>query len=675
MSNASYNWMSYFLAIENVQLYYFLFFLEYYPKKLNMKNIKFFHLPSIFFLLILLTLTWSACEDDLVVSDDEMQPPNTEGLLAPIALSFLDAAPPMNRNVKNVTVTVIDPEGSVRAPGGFVPTEIDLEAGFMVLGLEPGTFFGPEKPYSFTVVVNAPNYFETMQTIIISSPRPSYLPILMTGIEIQIPGVEVQTLDLPLMGSVVNEDVEFVLPLDMGGAMVINIPGGTQLLSDNEPIQASSANLRVAYGDPLSESANRIFPNGPLVSNARDIQGAVIASSTEPIYFNSLGYTNIEIVTEDGKVDGFSQPIQIEMPINEELLDPINNEPYQEGQDVPVWSLESRDGFWEKEAYSTLKMSDTGENAGRLIANFETDHLTIWNLDYFASPCLDPINIMAVNQGCPGLLASRVTVTGAGGFPLPAGAPRLVQYDAGNNDIELLYVPDYAAPPNINFRVHNTNVPGLVDAGNQLASVSLNGCPSSVNLNFTPSVTPSCDLIAINVSLNGLNVPCQNGLWYKPIDNTYIAGSGADLNDDGVGGWQLAGFFDGDGACLTGAIQVPVPAPDTDYRCAVWWGATSLSGSGQAIYFTLRGNVLDFSGATSCNSTPANNPSAHQRGVAGLVVNISRVCYDNNIGSGSSNCNDISFISYDCDAGPANADEIRSIFVDIQGTPTSTVCM
>ncbi|MCB0572551.1 MAG: hypothetical protein KDC66_22440 [Phaeodactylibacter sp.] len=577
--------------------------------------------------------------------ETEVAPPAGDPVIAPIAIAFLDGASATTVNVKNVNITLTDSRGQVRTCNGDSIVAFTLDVGVMCLGIKKGVNLSPETPYSFTIRAEAADYSTTLQTIVVTNEKPMYIPIYMASIKTPPPGVAVRTQQFNVLDAKLGQGLMDTLKIPGVGQLQINIPEGTQLLRNGIPVEGSNGRMQVTFGDPLSMGAARVFPNGPLVTNAVDPNGTAIASDTSPFFFQSLGWLTVDMEVDGEKVNGFSQEVEFTLPINPELLNPETGGPYSSGMQVPVWSLDENTGAWRQEYKTTLESQ--GE-FNPLRARIRSKHLSTWNLDFFTAPCTGNLNFTIVNSGCAGNLTSEITLS-TGGFL----KTNVLTYNAGANLIDLIRVPNTALTGGtVQFRVYDTDTPSPGGAP-VLGTIGLSNCtPAPTSLSILPASTGAatgCNLFSLEVSLETTTstVPlCHNALWYK-VDT----GGSDDLS---IATWDFAGHFDGNGV-----VRMTQLDPTTDYRFMVWWGASPSSNS---IRWSIEAGLRT---STGCGATPFDPRLSST--FTGLTRQIRQRCYND----GTTTCTDSGTGSYDCAISGTNFNSARGVFLRILNFPGS----
>src|SRR5687767_5930121 len=73
-------------------------------------------------------------------------------------IAFFDVNSAILQNVRNVKVTLIDPEKMVLSSNGFPFDSVRLKEGIMSIGLSTKAQFSVERPYRFTIRAEADGY-------------------------------------------------------------------------------------------------------------------------------------------------------------------------------------------------------------------------------------------------------------------------------------------------------------------------------------------------------------------------------------------------------------------------------------------------------------------------------------------------------------------------------------
>lgn len=183
------------------------------------------------------------------------------------------------------------------------------------------------------------------------------------------------------------------------GSTTVAIAQGTKLLTkDNTPVVGALI-ATVTYHNPIDASSLNTFPGG--LSVREEPNGTTFAASEPSATFISGGFTSVEIVDDEGnEVRNFDTPITITMTVPKNLNDPTTGNPIEAGASVPLWSYDTDSGEWtaHKNEDGTIITGIVGDSIGdgvvdtpaavdgdgNWIVAFPTNHLSYFNLDWFA---------------------------------------------------------------------------------------------------------------------------------------------------------------------------------------------------------------------------------------------------------------------------------------------------
>ena len=179
--------------------------------------------------------------------------------------------------------------------------------------------------------------------------------------------------------------------LTLGSAQVV-VPASTTVFTDasgTTRLPTGTARLTVAYNNNQTASSLSVFPGGFLTME--DPNGQAL---TSPGTFISGGFASVELTSTaaDGtvtKAKTFSQPITLTITIPKRTTNPLTGAAVKAGDVIPIWSYDTATGVW-----SAMKLRNGTIITGTLGAldstsntypvTFQTDHLSYFNLDWFA---------------------------------------------------------------------------------------------------------------------------------------------------------------------------------------------------------------------------------------------------------------------------------------------------
>lgn len=427
---------------------------------------------------------------------------------APTGISFIDAQTG-TANVKKVKVTLIDPEGMVRSSNGVDFDTVTITGGVMSLGLLQQAVLSESKPYRYFVRAEANGYSTNIMPIVITKDAPQHLPIFMVNFELA-PSQGLGVAAGNFM-SVSNGTLQQSLPLSTrvlnakSAPINVVLQEGLHLLSGGKPIeQEGQLSYRLLLGQPGDSVANRVFPGGFEVPDAVDESGKRLSTPESPLFFTTAGWFTLEMNIGNVRVDGFSKPVNVEMPVGDAVVNPTTQKPLREDEEVPLWSMDNQTGIWKQEGKITVKRNADG----LLVANFSISHLSTFNLDF------------------PGATCSTISFTSTPSTDFPAVGSYYMDFISASDGafLKSKVVNITTSPLNV-VRVPNTI------SGNVLVRTGMNpsdpaGWSSTTVSCATPTgtlakigsgVLPSgcVTLRFLNISDNSIVSICNNSVWHK----------------------------------------------------------------------------------------------------------------------------------------------------------------
>lgn len=513
-------------------------------------------LASILFLFLSI-LTCTEEEPELI---DNFVPEFNDPVLAPIAIEFLQADASVHKNVDSITIILIDPADQVVTSNGLSFDTIHLDKGVLSLALRRNAIVAKNTPYRFHIRAIAKGYLSTIKTILISNRRPKYFPVYMANMDDPPIGMNVlkNTLNVNTDGIITDS---IALTIDKGngadGKMIVEIPQDTRLYSNGLPVEGPDlvGSATLGYVNPLIPVAGSTFP-GFLVTDAIQ-NNEVIATPSEPIFFDVPGWYFIDLEVGNIKVDSFSQPVRIEYIVNPYVINTSSFEPYDKEDMLLLWSLNEENGFWIFEDTLTLNKNIRG-----LVAKFDINHLSAYAftvVDVLENTCPDSstieINIFnpdPMPDPVPDLMPRRQyyckLITAQNGIPFASSATEVgTVIDFINSETTTITIANSPSNQCLSFLIHeyppkdglmpgplvpvSTNSAGsgsggvevflscydeVADEPNPLCSAEAAPNLPPINMSFLEAGETSCITFHIEVRFGANSYPiCNNTLWYK----------------------------------------------------------------------------------------------------------------------------------------------------------------
>lgn len=506
----------------------------------------------------------------------------TDPIQTPVAVAFYDANPTIDKNVPDVTVTLVDDErGYLRTSSGTTEESLELENGVMSLALtyknSDGDTFAvtPEHPYRFRIKSEAPGYIPTWTTIVLTSKNPVFRPVYMVAERENMPGLSVTQTNLSVTeGGVVQNTDSVLTSIDsnLKEQLKIKIPKGTRLLcvEGGKPDFTQDVRARVLYVNPLDSMTGRIFPNGFEVTDMFDRNGNKTSETpANPSIFQTAGWFTAEILVGENEVTSFSEPIEARMEINPGLINPTEKRVYQSGDTIPLLSIDEKSGAWFEEGKATIQKS-----GNKLFAEFKLKHLSTFNLDFKGDRC-SPVQFSLTGGAAantnyyvdvysvqnttddPPILTGQFDRS-RGPFVGP-GPHTFLNMPNENNPFSLFMVA---------FDEAQVGVKGVPVGSNQPFELPAN-CQNLPNIDIPIVAGNSCG-ITLQVQIIGTpsgttTLPvCNNAVWVKQ------GSCGA------AGSFRNAGFLEDGNPVGTGAFETLTAQPDNSYCFEVWFATNPI---------------------------------------------------------------------------------------------------
>lgn len=308
-----------------------------------------------------------------------------------VSLQFWDPKSPNGNAPQNIFVKITGKDASkVYEYGGTKVFNVST-TGLLSLGLDPFVKPTSSAPISFTVEVFAPDYLTAKIPVIIDGSQ-SQQSIAVTLINIKNPptGVSIKQTEIPLSsdGSVPSTVSFSTIPTASTPEIsTITIPAGTKFKNaSGSVINSNNGTLLVtqAYFGTRTSASLSAFPQNSFVSDSIYNESGIRTSG----YFQTAGFTSIEMVVAGQEVKYFTSDVTINMNLDPTLKNPKTNSAIVDGDIVPIYSYDVTKNRWSFEKNVTLTNS-----GGNLNASFTTNHLTYYSPSWTGSLCGSAVNI------------------------------------------------------------------------------------------------------------------------------------------------------------------------------------------------------------------------------------------------------------------------------------------
>ena len=318
---------------------------------------------------------------------------------APTGVAFIEVKDGTRQNVTGrIKVTFIDSAGMVMSANGVPLTTIDITS-VMSIGLSPNAKLSVDKPYLFYIKVESEGYATNIKPVVITQNTAYYIPIYMVKLD-ALPSGNGLAATVGTTSALIDNNQTIVAGTG-AQSFRLTIPEGTRFSVAGKEINSESKlSYYLLRGNALDSSANLAFPGGFEVVKAMNETGKEIVNPIAPAYFTTAGWFTMELKDETGqKIDGFSKPVEVEMPINNRVKNPITQAVVKAGDRIPLWSMNEQTGVWIKNGETTVV--DAG--GGQLKTKYSINHLSTWNLDFLQNGCNAGTQITVSYNNAPGI--------------------------------------------------------------------------------------------------------------------------------------------------------------------------------------------------------------------------------------------------------------------------------
>lgn len=269
-----------------------------------------------------------------------------------------------------------------------------IQGGALLLLLDPNIEFqSDEESYTVNLIVRPQGYLErnVPVTFVKQENNGSVEVALVKVAEIQNNdkvAIEKTTSAIPTSGAAKGElQEEISLKADnsqaaeAGVTTEVKVPQGIKMKDDAGNVLTGKLEAEVVSFTETDEGT-AFFPGGLMPDNI-NMENNPDTADREPVSgaFVSAGFTAVNMKVDGKRVSNFEgKKVAVTMRLGENTMNPQTNEPYKIGDSVDIWSYETENGQWRFEKTGTV-IADPNDSS-KLIVEFETTHLSFFNLDY-----------------------------------------------------------------------------------------------------------------------------------------------------------------------------------------------------------------------------------------------------------------------------------------------------
>lgn len=329
------------------------------------------------FVLSSLLLTTTCKDLDLdSITDGVVLNLNFDVFRTPVILNFVDASPSNTNPPSNLNVRITGPDQNrVYTTDG--QRDITAQDGFMEISVDRQDPITPDNPLQLTVVAEAPGYLKTVQNVTLYDTSFQFIPVNMVSLTNLPQGVSRTNGTFAVTTTGASSNAAFATPLPNGKQerASVTVRSGTRVRDANGNELTGTVNVDMVHFDNRSEQSLNAFPGGLVADNVIGPDG----NPLDPLQFVSAGFIALDMNVGNREVKTFSRPVEVTVGINPNTINPETGMTVRPGDTIPVWSLNDDTGQWTYESETVIRMNPIGQ----MEAEFEADHLSWWNLDWF----------------------------------------------------------------------------------------------------------------------------------------------------------------------------------------------------------------------------------------------------------------------------------------------------
>lgn len=307
---------------------------------------------------------------------------NTDVSKSNISLHFLDASQMDQINLDQIQISIVGKDANkiYNADG---TTDFTTANGFISLILQPGISPTKSNPIKFTVIAKLNGYLNAVYPIVLEQEEDFTAEILMVNLGDLPTGVSMvkSSFSTDVNGALESDYFTEITPKNgKYESANLKIKKGTIIKDDKGNVLTGQVNVQMLHFDSRDSQSLRAFPGGFMTANLLNNQG----QEMEGGIFQTAGFISLDMECNGVEVKNFSQPIEVNVEVAEDIVNPETNQVLKAGDSIPVWSLNPKDGTWREEGSSVVVFDATKQ---KLVNSLKMNHLSYWNLDFYFRRC------------------------------------------------------------------------------------------------------------------------------------------------------------------------------------------------------------------------------------------------------------------------------------------------
>ncbi|RMG83040.1 MAG: hypothetical protein D6714_10465 [Bacteroidetes bacterium] len=314
---------------------------------------------------------FQSCQKLEDVADDVSLVLDTDLLYHPLMIQYVDAAED-GWAPQELEIEILGPDkDKVRSLLGG--QEIVPDRNYVNIGVRKIETPSVDNPLEITVVAKAPGYIPSIHSFVIHSTDMQFATIPMVKIGQNAPGITTETTSFNVAATGAAQTTKFDSGLDYGKQekATVTVPEGAKVFNANGKELQGEVEVVMAHFDNRHDVAQKAYAGGANTSkNIIDVDGTDLG----PGMIIPYGAMTLDMYVNNEEVKTFSKPLKVKMTLNPNSINPLTNQPIQEGDEVVVASYLEQTAEWKIETRETV----TRNAQGQLEVSYNQPHLSTW---------------------------------------------------------------------------------------------------------------------------------------------------------------------------------------------------------------------------------------------------------------------------------------------------------
>lgn len=274
-------------------------------------------------------------------------------------------------------------------------TQMNVRDGIAYFAIKDDIVPTAENPVEVIIIVQSTQYLSTSSRVLITKTGSNsfFVNLLKPPVNPGIPAPAGITSNEQNFGNVATTSGTTTnIVATSGGTLksTLTVPAGTVLRDANGNSLSGTVTTQLTYFDATTRSAIPSFPGGFSVNTNTSGNGG----------FVTAGFSAINMFVGNTAVESFSRPVNVQIQVNPNTINPTTGTTVRPGDQIPMWSYNESTGNWTFEGNYTLQSTIGPEGKQVLfVEKSDVTHLSYWNLDWFLNSCYQSSKIRFIG-GC-----------------------------------------------------------------------------------------------------------------------------------------------------------------------------------------------------------------------------------------------------------------------------------